>query len=277
MKKHTLILLSFIAIGMFLMSSVFMTSCKKKNNNTPDSATFFFHFHTQIIDSTIGGNTDGYDSNSTGSSNYSPWCFDSLGRRIKLLVPQFFVSNIMLVNANGNMLSLNNVVLLKGLDSEDYYLCKVPVGTYVSAMFTVGLSNADDVTSPSTNFITDGVPYPLQSSMWTGTNYYGMEVTGAYDPVSTDTAVNPSGTIPFSFEIPNNLTTATQVILPTRGSAAYPVYVATAGSTNYIHVLCDYGKLLSGINLATSNQTSVNPLIADTLAARIPNMFRYEE
>ena len=259
------------------MSSVFMTSCKKKNNNTTDSATFFFHFHTQIIDSTIGGNTDGYDSNSTGSYNYSPWCFDSLGRRIKLLVPQFFVSNIMLVNANGNMLTLNNVVLLKGLDSEDYYLCKVPVGTYVSAMFTVGLSNADDVTPPSTNFITDGVPYPLQSSMWNGTNYYGMKVTGAYDPASTDTAVAPSGTIAFSFEIPNSLTTATQITLPTRGSADYPVYVATAGSTNYIHVLCDYGKLLSGINLATSNQTSANPLIADTLAARIPNMFRYEE
>ena len=259
------------------LMSVGITSCKHKNSNNPDSATFFFHFHTQIIDSTIGGNLDGYDSNTTGSFNYSPWCFDSLGRRIKLLVPQFFVSNIMLVNANGNMLSLNNVVLLKGLDSEDYYLCKVPVGTYVSAMFTVGLGNTDDVTAPATNFITDGVPYPLQSSMWNGANYYGMVITGAYDPVATDTAVNPTGAISFSFEIPNSLTTATQVALPTRGSAAYPVYIASAGSTNYSHVLCDYGKLLSGINLQASNQTSVNPLIADSLAARIPNMFRYEE
>ena len=276
MKKHTIAVLSLMVIIGSLMS-VGMTSCKHKNSNNPDSATFLFHFHTQIIDSTIGGNTDGYDSNTTGSFNYSPWCFDSLGRRVKLLVPQFFVSNIMLANANGTTLSLNNVVVLKGLDSEDYYLCKVPVGTYVSAMFTVGLSNADDVTPPATNFITDGVPYPLQSSMWNGTNYYGMVVTGAYDPVATDTAVNPSGAIPFSFQIPNSLTAATQVSLPTRGSAAYPVYIASAGSTNYIHVLCDYGKLLSGINLATSNQTSVNPLIADTLAARIPNMFRYEE
>ena len=104
-----------------------------------------------------------------------------------------------------------------------------------------------------------------------------MVVTGAYDPVATDTSVNPSGTVPFSFQIPNSLTTATKVTLPTRGTGAYPVYIASAGSTNYIHVLCDYGKLLSGINLQASNQTSVNPLIADSLAARIPNMFRYEE
>ena len=276
MKKHTIAVLSLIVLTISLMS-VGMTSCKPKKSNTPDSASFLFHFHTQIIDSTIGGNTDGYDSNTTGSFNYSPWCFDSLGRRIKLLVPQFFVSNIMLVNASGNMLSLNNVVVLKGLDSEDYYLCKVPVGTYVSAMFTVGLNNTDDVTAPTTNFITDGIPFPLQSSMWNGNSYYGMEVTGAYDPVAGDTAVKPTGASPFSFEIPNSLTTAVQVTLPTRGTSAYPVYIASAGSVNYIHVLCDYGKLLSGINLATSNQTSVNPLIADTLAARIPNMFRYEE
>jgi hypothetical protein len=276
MKKHTIAILCLMVIMISLMS-VGMTSCKKKNNSTPDSATFLFHLHTQIIDSTIGGNTDGYDSNTTGSFSHSPWCFDSLGRRIKLLVPQFFVSNIMLVNANGTNLSLNNVVVLKGLDSEDYYLCKVPVGTYVSATFTVGLSNTDDVVTPATNFITDGIPYPLQSSMWNGTNYYGMVITGAYDPVATDTALNPAGAIPFSFGIPNSLTTATQVTLPTRGTTAYPVYLATAGSINYIHILCDYGKLLSGINLQTSNQTSVNPLIADTLAARIPNMFRYEQ
>ena len=271
MKKHALILLSFITITMFMASSVFMTSCRKKNS-TSDSATFLFHFHTQIIDSTIGGNVDGYDSNTTGSHNH--WYLDSLGRPIELFVPQFFVSGIVLVNANGSTYSLNNVVVLKGLDSEDYYLCKVPVGTYVSAKFTVGLSSADDVSPAS--FITDGVPYPLQSSMWNGTNYYGMVVTGAYDTSAGATGINP---LPFSFQIPNNLTTQYQVVLPARGTATVPysVYLATSGSTNYIHVYCDYGKLLSGIDLKTSNQTSVNPLIADSLAARIPSMFRYEQ
>ena len=270
--------------------SVAMTSCKKtNNNNSSDSAIFLFHLHTQIIDSTIGGNSDGIngglDSNTTGS--YNPWYTDSLGRRIELFVPQFFISSIMLVNANGNMYPLTNVVLLKGLDSEDYYLAKAPVGTYVSAKFTVGLSNADDAISPSTDFLTNtnltgslltfNQAYPTQSTMWNGSSYYGMKITGAYDTSSGGTGLNP---ILFSFELPNNLTTQYQITLPTRGTAAannYPVYVATAGSTNYIHILCDYGKLLAAINLKTSNQTSVNPLIADTLAGNLPNMYRYEQ
>jgi len=286
MKKHSVLLLSLVAITVTLMS-ISMTSCKHKNNSSSDSAIFLFHLHTQIIDSTIGGNVDGFDSNTTGSAN--PWYLDSLGRRIELFTPQFFVSNIILVNANGTTYPLANVVILKGLDSEDYYLAKAPVGTYVSAKFTVGLSNADDAASPSTDFLTNtnltgslltfNQAYPLQSTMWNGTNYYGMVITGAYDTSATGTGLNP---IQFSFQIPNNLTTQYQVVLPTRGTAAannYPVYVATAGSTNYIHILCDYGKLLAAINLRTSNVTNAttNPLIADTLANNLLNMYRYEQ
>jgi hypothetical protein len=276
MKKHTLMLLSLIAITVFI-TTLCTTSCKKKSNSGPtsDSAVFLFHLHTQIIDSTIGGNTDGYDSNTTGSTN--PWYLDGLNRRIELFVPQFFVTNVILVNANGSTFTMKNVVVLKGLDSEDYYLGNVPVGTYVSAMFTVGLANADSTVPPSTLFITDGVPYPVESSMWNGTDYYGMKITGAYDTSAGATGKNP---IPFSFEIPNSLTIPHQVVLPTRGTAAandFPVYLATAGSTNYIHILCDYGKLLAAINLRTSNQTSVNPLIADSLANNLTNMYRYEQ
>jgi len=282
MKKYSIVLLS-VAVSIIMIGSLCMTSCKKNSSASPsnDSAVFLFHFHTQIVDSTIGG-IPGPDSNTTGSNN--PWYLDSLGRRIELFVPQFFVSNITLANANGSTLPLNNVVVLKGLDSEDYYLCKVPVGTYTSATFTVGLSSANDVLPPTTLFITDGIPYPTQSTMWNGTNYYSMVITGAYDTSAAGAAggtpVNP---IPFSFQIPNSLTAQYRISLPTRGTGAasnYPVYVATAGSIDYIHVLCDYGKLLGSIkNLRTSNMTNgtTNAAIADTLANDIPNMFRYEE
>ena len=284
MKKHTLILLSIIIIAISMMSSIFMTSCKKKSNNTADSGTFYFHLHTNIADTTIGGNTDGSDSNAS-SLGASPWNFDTLGRRILLTVPQFFVSNIMLVNANGSVLTLNNVVLLKGLDSEDYYCCKVPVGTYTSAMFTVGLSTSNNALPPTTLFVTDGIPYPVESGMWMGATsmgYYGMKVQGQYDTTAAHSGINP---INFSFELPNSLTstTANQVVLPTRGTGAwtnYPVYVLTNGGTQYVHIFCDYGKLLSVINLKTSYQTdgmTLNPSIADSLANNIPNMFRYEQ
>jgi hypothetical protein len=280
MKQNTIVILSIVVI-MMLMPAMWMTSCKKSNNSKPDSAVFLFHLHTQIVDSTIGGNVDGYDSNATPGSHY-PWYFDSLGRHIELIMPQFFISNIMLVNQNGNMLSLKNVVILKGLDSEDYYLCKVPIGTYVSAMFTVGIANGDSIVDPATDFIVNGQDtYPIESTMWTGTDYYGMFITGEYDTSAAGIAggipVNP---VHFKFAIPNGLTIQHQVSLPIRTAPAgqtYGIYVATAGSTNYIHILCDYGKLLTAVNLLTSNNTSTNPLIADSLANKLTDMFRYEQ
>ncbi len=274
MKKHTIILLSIAAVVLTVMS-LCTTACKKTSGGV-DSGYFYFHFHTNIADSTIGGNP-GPDSNTTGSTNPWYYIYDTSGPRILLTVPQFFVSDIQLVNANGSTLSLNNVVVLKGLDSEDYYLCKVPIGTYTSAKFSVGLSGTNNALPPTSLFVTDGITYPVEASMWTGatsTGYYGMVVQGMYDTTAGHTGQNP---ISFNFELSNSLTSATQVALPARGSAQFPDYILTAGGTQYIHVLCDYGKLLSVINLRTSNQTSVNPLIADTLANNIPNMFRYEE
>lgn len=297
MKKHTNSIRKTslaLLICAVLASAGSMSSCHKTNNNnnsTADSCIFLFHLHTQIIDSTIGGNSDGMmggiDSNTTGSMN--PWYLDGLNRRIELFIPQFFISNIMLVKSGGGMLTLNNVVLLKGLDSEDYYLCKVPTGTYVSAMFTVGLANSDSNMSPTMmDFITNtnltgslltyNQAFPLEGTMWNGTDYYGMKITGAYDTSAAGTGLNP---VPFTFNIPNSLTIAHTISLPTRGTAAannYPVYVATSGSVNYIHILCDYGKLLTAIvNLKTNNNTNTNPTLADSLANNLTNMFRYEQ
>ena len=284
MKKYSL---SIIAISIILLTlnSFFITSCTKPvaNTVTNDSGYFYFHLHTNIYDSTIGGNTDGADSNAAGPGA-SPWNYDQLGRRILLTVPQFFISNIMLTNASGTMLTLNNVVLLKGLDSEDYYCCKVPVGTYTSAMFNVGLSTANNNMAPTTMFLSNGFTYPSEASMYMSSSmgYYGMVVKGQYDTTAAHTGVNP---INFSLSIPNGLTytTANSVMLPTRGTgayASYPVYILTKGGTQYVHIYCDYGKLLSAINLKTSYLTDGmmnNPAVADTLANNIPNMFRYEQ
>jgi hypothetical protein len=188
----------------------------------------------------------------------------------------------MLQNENGTMLTLKNTVVLKGLDSEDYVLCKVPVGTYTSAIFTVGLTNADSAQSPTVNFLT-GNGFPGPATMWNSTSgdYYGMVINGLYDTsvvgIAGGVPVNP---IPFALSLPNSATIRFPVSLPVRTApASQPqgVYLATAGSYVYIHLLCDYGRLLTAINLRTSNQTSSNPLIADSISAHIPYMFRYEE
>ena len=276
-------LLPLAAAGLFFTGQ--FSSCKKSSSTTSaDSGTFYFHLHTNIADTTIGGNTDGADSNSTGIGMV-PWYFDgdTTGRRIQLLIPQFFVYNVMVINSAGNMIPIKNAYLLKGLDSEDYVVGKAPVGTYIGAMFTVGLDATTNATAPTTNFVTGGNPYPTESTMWYGATsmgYKGMYIVGNYDTSASHNGMNP---IPFSFSLPVSLTTRYPVTLPNRGTGSYASfqpYLLTSGGIQYIHILCDYGKLLQVINLRTSNQTdgmTTNVPIADSLAANLPNMFRYEQ
>jgi hypothetical protein len=271
-----------IFLGLFLSFVVvsWSVSCNKTNSNTPaaDSGIIYFHLHTNVGDSTIGGNP-GPDSTAWELDK------DTTGRNIYLTVPQFFVSNITLTTATGGSVTIPNVRLLKGLDSEDCYVGKVPVGTYVAASFSIGIDNASNAIAPSVLFVTDSNAVPLESSMWYGSTtsgYMGMKVQGYYDTTAAHNGVIAQS-IPFSFELPNSLTVGKTVRLPTRGTGSYATYrpyVVTAGSTSYIHILCDYGILLSAIYLKTSTYTdgiSVNVPVADSLANNIPNMFRYEE
>ena len=282
MKKHTIALLSIFSI-LAVVTSLSISSCKKTNNgggsSSADSGTFYFHLHTNVDDTTIGGNP-GPDSTSW------EYVYDNSGARVFLTVPQFFLSNIMLHNVNGNMYMLNNVVLLKGLDSEDYYLAKVPIGTYDYAMFNVGLTSATNAIAPSTLFITDGNYYPQESSMWTGsttTGYYGMVIQGLCDTLTGDTSSNPSASnlINFNFHVPNSMLAASSnsmITLPTRVSgSSFQPYILSGGSTQYVHILCDYAKLLQHFNLKTANSTATNPALADTIVSYLPSMFRYEE
>ena len=248
--------------------SLSTTSCKKSSSpSTSDSGTFYFHLHTNIADSTIADSLTYY--------------FDTLGRSLALTVPQFFISEIMLVNANGNMVSAGNVHILKGLDSEDYVVAKVPVGTYTAAMFNVGLDATTNALPPTANFTPNS--WEPETSMWYGSTsmgYMSMKVQGMYDTTASHSGLNP---INFSFEIPNSMTSATSITLPTRGTGAwvaYPVYVLTKGGTQYVHIICDYAKLLSVLNLKTQYITdgmNTNVSIATTLAAQVPYMFHYEQ
>lgn len=266
MKKHTILLLSVISISLTIMS-LCATSCKKSSNSTTDSGTFYFHLHTNIADSTIAD-----------SLTYYP---DTLGRYLALTVPQFFISNVMLINASGNMVSMGNVHILKGLDSEDYVIGKAPVGTYIAAMFNVGLDATTNALPPTTNFTPNS--WLPESGMWYGSTsmgYMAMKVQGMYDTTATHSKLNP---INFSFEIPNSMTSSASITLPNRGTGAwagYPIYVLTKGGTQYVHIICDYAKLLSVLNLKTQNITdgmNTNVSIATALAAQVPNMFRYEQ
>ena len=277
MKKHTIVLLSIFSI-LAVVTSLSVSSCKKSNNggggSSSDSGTFYFHLHTNVDDTTIGGNP-GPDSSSW------EYVYDNSGARVFLTVPQFFLSGIKLHNVNGTFYSISNAVLLKGLDSEDLYLARIPIGTYDYVMFNVGLPAATNSLPPTSLFITDGNYAPLESSMWTGatsTGYYGMVIQGLYDTTATHTGASP---VSFNFQVSNSLlqgaSTAT-VTMPQRlVGFPFPPYILTGGSTQYIHILCDYAKLLQHFDLKTANNTMANPALADTIVYYLPSMFRYEE
>ena len=69
------------------------------------------------------------------------------------------------------------------------------------------------------------------------------------------------------------------VTMPTR-TGVYQPYILFAGSTSYIHLICDYGKLLNGVNFKTQDSIDTHAGLnnaASIIAGNIPNMFHYEE
>ena len=55
-------------------------------------------------------------------------------------------------------------------------------------------------------------------------------------------------------------------------------FTVYANQEQAIHMVCDYGKLLQGIDFKTQNTTdtySVNPSLANQIANNIPLMFEY--
>ena len=252
--------------------SLSITSCKKKNN-TPSMGTFYFHLHTNIDTNEVDNTTAFYR--------------DSSGRHIGLSAAQFYISNIIVHNVNGSSYTIPNAIVLKNIDSEQYLIGQAPIGTYDYVTFSVGLDAATNALQPS-DFTTTG--YIPNTAMWFGSTTQGymfLKVQGFADTTANQSGANP---MHFSYEIGSggNLKTVT---MPTRGVgsyASYAPYILTANGINYIHLICDYGKLLSVVNFNaqpplyagnedTTDTYTINQILAMQIANHIPNMFHYEE
>ena len=261
-NKTTIRIFSLLLVTIF--SSYIFTSCKKKDK-TLATGTFYIHLHTNIDTNEVDDITALYA--------------DANGRHFGLNTAQFFLSNIKLQNVNGTMYNMNNVRVIKDIDSEQYLLGTAPIGTYNSITFDVGLDDASNALTPSAFTCSGNTPL---ASMWYGNTtqgYNNMKIIGFADTSATQNGVNPK---PFSYIIGSAANRKT-VIMPTRGTgsmASYTPYILTTSSNNYIHLVCDYGKLLNGVNFATQDSTdtyTTNPSLATSIANNIPSMFEYEE
>ena len=245
-------------------SKVWPTDSHQKTTST-STGTFLMHLHTNI-------DTNEVDDPATLYS-------DASGRHLSISTAQFYVSNVVLTNVNGSTYTIKDARILKNIDSEQYVLGTAPIGTYSSVTFDVGLDATTNALQP-TGFTTTG--YIPNSSMWFGSTTQGFMFMKLQGMADTTTAQTGTNLVPFSYEIGSSANLKT-VTMPTRGSgsySSYQPYILTSGGYNYIHIICDYGKLLSVVNFKTQDSTdtyTTNPSLSNTIANNITNMFRYEE
>lgn len=260
MNKSIKILNTSLAAALLIFSSC---TKHKVDPETPPPATgvIGIHLHTNI------------DVNEVDSGMVA---MDANGRNIQLNIAQFYLSGFVLKKTDGSTVSLNTCVL-KTIGEEMYVLGTVPTGNYSSISFNVGLEDATNHTLPSS--YASGNPLGVQDpAMWFGSSSQGymfMNVQGLSDTSATQNAP-ASSYVPFCYQ----LGTSTMLKTINMPLMSQPVSV-TAKSTQslpaLIHIMCDYGKLLQGIDLKTQSSGSPfnNPAVATQVAANITSMFMY--
>lgn len=261
---------------MVLLALILFTACNKKsedessttgttasNTTTTGVATgrMMFHLHTYI------GNTevDGYNI------VYS----DENGRKISLQLAQFYVSNIQLVKLDGSTYDVPETRLLKLLDIATYDIGDVPAGNYQAVRFKIGLDTTTNRSEPQGS--ADSVILN-RSEMWFGNSVLPDGYVFLHAKGIIDTTADASGnaTQPFDYKIGTNAHRV-QINMPVKKYSVLP------GGVEYAHILVDYSKLFTGINLSEPAQLSVisatdnATVLGAKIAGNISSMFSYEE
>ncbi len=234
-------------------------SCNKTNNAvTTPKGILYLHLHTNI------------DTNEAGVGDVAR---DSSGRYFSFTLADFYMSGIVLHKSDGSTYSVSGVYVKKFIDSEEYYVDSIPAGNYTSISFNVGIDAATNSTNPS-SYPSSNILSMQTPSMWFGSTSQGyifMNLQGM-----ADTTTGDAGTIvncPFSYQL------GTSAMLETVNMPTHATYDVVANQVTFIHLICDYGKALRGINFKTQSTATPfsNAAVAQQIANNIPTMFRYEE
>ena len=251
-------------ISIIFLFTVMVSACKKSTDNSPattqepTTGTLYFHLHTDV------------DTNEV--DNYGDIYVLTGGRKISVIKAQLYISNIQLVRADSSVYTVPNTVLLKMQETEPYLVGNVPAGNYVTVRFTIGLDSATNAKVPNTADTAFN-----NSSMWFGgsaqpSGYVFLNFQGSID---TTLAGNSNKLIPFIYRI-GTTANRQQVTMP------YQNFTVIPSQLQYSHIIIDYYKLFTGINMGNMNNLMVmSPndnasAIAKTISNNIPTMFSYE-
>ena len=236
------------------------TGCRPDNIINPasvvDSGKFYLHLHTNV------------DTNEV--EDYSTVYTTSDGRKIAVTRAQMYLSNIQLVNTNGSTYTIPGKVILKTLETEQYFAANVPVGDYRTVKMLVGVENAN---------VADTVfNHP---EMWFGAAPQADAFVFVNLQGSIDTTTNANGTIaqmqPFIYKVGGHRYNT--ITMPDHT----PVYNITKALNTYAHITIDYNKLFTGVQLNKNTNLMITSLsdndsgIVNIVNANIPSMFSYEQ
>lgn len=242
------------------------TSCKKHTiEPVPAEATpmgiIGMHLHTNIDTTEVDSGMIAKDAN---------------GRNIQLNIAQFYITGVVLKKTDGSSVSLNTCIL-KTMGGEMYVLGTVPTGNYSSVSFNIGVDAANNSKNPSS--FSPASPLSVQTpSMWFGNTLQGymfMNVQGFADTSAMQNA--PANTyMPFCYQ----LGTSSMLKAVSMPVMSQPVAVTAKSTQNFpalIHIKCDYGKLLEGVDFKTHpcGTPFNNASVANVLDHNVPDLFTY--
>ena len=206
---------------------------------------------------------------------------DENGRPLALSMAQFYISDVSLKNASGTWYTIPNSYLLQRWNNKDFVLSNIPVGTYTDIRFNVGLDLKTDTSNPA--YISSTGPDSALSLSISNeySMYYGWQWQGyvfMYIEGSVDMSAAHDG---------SQLTSIVYLIGGNSGANLKTVtlpaqsFSIASNQSSPLTIICDYGRLLEGINMAATANTksdtyNVNTATASLVADSIPTMFRYE-
>ena len=239
MKINRVLLLIATAVVVLTINS-----CKKTDNSTTQPTNLVGELYLNIE---ANMNTTVIDSGIVAH--------DSAGRRIQCNLAQFYISGIKFKKADGTYYTPTpSVYLLHKMSNITYFINTVPAEDYLSVSFNVGIDSATNTKNPST-FISSSPLYLQQPSMWFGSTFQGYIFLNANGLV--DTSANNNGTVnyPFTLQLGTNAELM-NITMPDRP------FTVLAGTSQYVNIIADYGKLFSGISFLTfnvSNNWNISP------------------
>ena len=199
--------------------------------------------------------------------------YNLVGDSISFSRASFYISGMVLYATDGTPVSVPGYILFTPSTGQNIITGSVPIGTYKSISFNVGID-------PTTNHAdlatyTNG-PLAIQSpAMHLATNadgYIFMAVEGSVD--SANNHLSPNKAFSYHLGLDSLLRT---VNMPDHSVAPYAAFNATGTKVLTINLIADFSLFLQHVNVAQQSVTNStdNVPLASTLATRVPGMFRY--